>query len=183
MTKQEILERIQKGVADTDDLFDYYNVKNIDTFEMTLAEKTKNVNVNLEYLNGAFDFIYKAREKDVYNPIEEKFYYYSMLLSSLYGMQLDEINIIVRTLGLFQSCMLFDKIYKDKPETIYFADLYKTYVDNQTSLRSVVEEYYKKLSKLLSENLKNFKMEDLEKLGESVLSELDKLPKNKVAGE
>jgi hypothetical protein len=178
MDKQELIKRIQKGAADENDLFAYYGVRNIDGFVAAIEDKTKTVKVNIEYLNGSFEFIFKARLKEEgYNPLEEKFYYYSMVLSSLYGFDLEEINIIITSLGLFKTSMLFDKIFKEREEVKYFDYLYKMYLDNQTGLKYVLKENADKLIKKIFDSLEQFKMEDLEKISNTVLKEIQKISK------
>jgi hypothetical protein len=175
MTKEEILERIEKGVVDQTDLFDYYKVKNSEGLEMAIEEKIKKVKVNLEYLNGAFEFIFTARTKEAFNPLEEKFYFYSMLFPSLYGVALDEVNIIVRSLGLFQSCFMFDKIFENKSEYKYFQKLYQMFIDTKNSPRVLVDEYFNKVSTLVKNSIEELNIEKLQKVSDSIFEELNKV--------
>jgi hypothetical protein len=175
MTKEEILERIEKGVVDQTDLFDYYKVKNSEGLEMEIEEKIKKVKVNLEYLNGAFEFIFTARTKEAFNPLEEKFYFYSMLFPSLYGVALDEVNIIVRSLGLFQSCFMFDKIFENKSEYKYFQKLYQMFIDTKNSPRVLVDEYFNKVSTLVKNSIEELNIEKLQKVSDSIFEELNKV--------
>jgi hypothetical protein len=175
MTKEEILERIEKGVVDQTDLFDYYKIKNLEGLEMVIEEKIKKVKVNLEYLNGAFEFIFTARTKEAFNPLEEKFYFYSMLFPSLYGVALDEVNIIVRSLGLFQSCFMFDKIFENKSEYKYFQKLYQMFIDTKNSPRVLVDEYFNKVSTLVKNSIEELNIEKLQKVSDSIFEELNKV--------
>jgi hypothetical protein len=175
MTKEEILERIQKEVVDQTDLFDYYKVKNSEGLEMAIEEKIKKVKVNLEYLNGAFEFIFTARTKETFNPLEEKFYFYSMLFPSLYGVALDEVNIIVRSLGLFQSCFMFDKLFENKSEYKYFQKLYQMFIDTKNSPRVLVDEYFNKVSTLVKNSIEELNIEKLQKVSDSIFEELNKV--------
>lgn len=177
MTKEQIVEKLEKDTIKAEDVYAYYEVRNIDGLEIALEQKLKVVKVNDEYINGSFKFIFEAKEKEEYNPIQEKYYFFSTMLPALYGTSSEEVSILIRGIGLFQTMMLLDKILAGKPEVEYYKHLYNMYQEKQFSLALTIQSGLEGLLKLLEERTKNLNMEDLKELGKNVLGELDKFTK------
>jgi hypothetical protein len=177
MTKEQIIEKIKENKITEKDLFEYYEVKNLEGFEMALEEKIKETKINIEYINGAFKFIFEAREQEEYNPLQEKYYFFSAIFPAMYGISAEEINIIVRAFGLYKAVMVLDEVLKEKPEIIYFKQLYKMYEERRTNMSLMLEKSLAGIIKLLDERTKDMDMEKLKKLGETVLEEMNKFSK------
>jgi hypothetical protein len=177
MTKEQIIEKITKNTVTEQDLFEYYGVKNIQGFEMALEEKIKEPKVNIEYINGAFKFIFEAREQEEYNPLQEKYYFFSSLFPALYGISAEEINIIVRAFGLYKAMMVLETVLENKKEVIYFKHLYKMYEDKRGNVALMLQKSLDNFIKLVDTRTKDMDMEKLKQLGETVLGEMNKFSK------
>lgn len=159
MTKEEILKKIDEKVATKQDLFLYYGIKNEESLEFALEEKFKVVTESGDFLSSTFPFIYEARKQEVYNPIQEMYIYYVMVLKGLYNVDSDELKILAGTIGAFKAVMLLSKILDQKEEVIFFKKLLKEYVER-------VENVYFKLNQILAsinKILTDFNPEQLEK--------------------
>jgi hypothetical protein len=177
MTKEEILKKIELQQAAEKDLFEYYGVRNKEGLEAALEEKFSNPEVNINYIYQGFDFIYKSRLEENYNPIEEKFRYLSIVLPAFYEMETNEVAIITGTMGVFQGIMFLDNLLKDKAEVKYFEKLYGVYLNRKNDVGIILEENFDKLNKLIEEKLSTLKIEDLQSLGNVVMGEIEKLTK------
>ena len=175
MTKEEILQKIQNEEVTQEDLFNYYGVRNMQGLEIALEDKFLVPQVNINYVVQGFEFIYKARLDDDYNPLEEKFRYLSILLPAFYGMETNDATIIIRPLGIFEGTMFLENLIKDKPEVKYFNELYEKFLDRKKDIGILLEENFDKLNKFIGEKLTNLKMEDLKDLGKTVMVEIEKL--------
>jgi hypothetical protein len=178
MTKEQIIEKIKDNTVTEQDLFQYYGVKNLEGFEMALEEKTKEPKINIEYINGAFKFIFEAREQEEYNPLQEKFYFFSSLFPAMYEINPEEINIIVRAFGLYKAMMVLEGVFENKKEIIYFKNLYKMYEEKRSNMALMLEKSLDNLIKLVDSRTKDMDMEKLKELGEAVLGEINKFSKN-----
>jgi len=159
MTKEEILKKIDEKLATKEDLFLYYGIKNEQSIEFALEEKFKTVNQSGDFLSSTFPFIYEARKQEVYNPIQEKYIFYVMILKGLYDMDSDELKILAGTIGAFKTIMLLSKILDQKEEVIFFNQLLKQYIEK-------VESVYFKLNQILTsvnKILTDFSPEQLER--------------------
>jgi Na+/glutamate symporter len=143
MNKQEILNKIDNKQATIGDLLNYYEIKNEEQLEFALAEKLKQVNQSGDFLNSAFKFIYETRKKETYNPIEETYVFYAMVLQGLYGIDSDEIKILAATIGAFKTVMLLEIILENKNEVLFFKKMYKQYIEK-------IENVYLKLNDILA---------------------------------
>lgn len=175
MKKEEILRKIEDGEVTVEDLFAYYGVRNLEGLEMALEEKFAKPKVNINYIIEGPAFIYKSRQKDEYNPLEEKMFFFSIIFAAFYEMELDEATIIIRSMGLFEGPMMLDKLLQDKPEIKYFKHLYQMYVEKQTDTAYALSVYADKAVAFLVEKLENLDVKDLEKLAQSVIGEVEKI--------
>jgi hypothetical protein len=180
MTKEELLKKVEDDKITKEDVLEYFQVKNIDGLSFALEEMTKDLNVNLDYINTSFSFIYAAKEKEMYNPVEEKFYYYSMILAGLYSIDTKLVNAIARGIGVFQTIMILDKSFSQREEVKYYENLYNDYVAQRQSLAIILSEISKDLLEFLEAKVSNLKLEDLQTLGKKILEEANKLVKDKV---
>lgn len=174
MTLEELNEKVKKDEIAAQDIFEYFQVRNIEGLEMALEEKSKVVNPRMDYITASFPFIFAAR-KGEYNPVQEKFFYFTTVLPSFYDIQPEEVNAMARAFGVFNLILMLDKIFKDRDEIKYYNELLKNYYEHQESLSRVMQEGFKDLTKFLDEKLKDFKLEDLQKLGDKVLGEVGNL--------
>lgn len=174
MTLEELNDKVQKDEIAAEDIFEYFQVRNIEGLEIALEEKCKVVNPRMDYINASFPFIFAAREGE-YNPVQERFFYFTTVLPSFYDIQPEEVNAIARAFGVFPVILMFDRIFKDKEEIKYYNELLKDYYEHKQSLSRVMQEGFKDLAKFLDDKLKDFKLEDLKDLGDKVLGEVSNL--------
>jgi hypothetical protein len=171
MTKKEILEKIEAKQAGKEDLLKYYQIKSEEQLEFALEEKLRVVTQSGDFLNSAFKFIYETREKQTYNPIEESYVFYAMLLQGLYAIDSDELKILAATIGAFKTVMLLDKILENKDEVLFFKKMYKQYVER-------IENIYIKLNDILAsinKILTDFDPKQLEGFSEDLKKAIDNL--------
>jgi hypothetical protein len=171
MTKKEILEKIDAKQAGKEDLLKYYEIKNEDQLEFALEEKLRVITQSGDFLNSAFKFIYETRERQIYNPIEESYVFYAMLLQGLYGIDSEELKILAATIGAFKTVMLLDKILENKNEVLFFKKMYKQYVER-------IENIYIKLNDILAsinKILTDFDPKQLEGFSEDLKKAIDNL--------
>jgi hypothetical protein len=171
MTKKEILEKIDAKQAGKEDLLKYYEIKNEEQLEFALEEKLRVITQSGDFLNSAFKFIYETRQKQTYNPIEESYVFYAMLLQGLYGIDSDELKILAATIGAFKTVMLLDKILENKDEVLFFKKMYKQYVER-------IENIYIKLNDILgsiNKILTDFDPKQLEGFSEDLKKAIDNL--------
>jgi hypothetical protein len=182
MNREELLEKLKaEGPISKEDLFAYFNVKNIEGLEAALYEKSKDLKVNLEYINSSFVILFELHKREFFNPVEERFYYFSLLLPGLYDFLPEDINLIGRSLGAFEAIMMLDRVFEDRNEIKYYEKLYQKYLTNKNNVALLLDKHLENISKFLVEKLQNIKMEDLEKLGKNVLGELDKITKDRIS--
>jgi hypothetical protein len=175
MTKEEILKKIELQQAEEKDLFEYYGIRNKEGLELVLEEKFSKPLVNINYIYQGFDFIYKCRLEENYNPMEEKFRYFSIVLPAFYQMETIEVAIITGTMGVFEGIMFLDNLLKDRVEVKYFDNLYKLYLNRKADVGIILEENFNKLNKLIDEKMSKLKIEDLKNLGDLVMKEIEKV--------
>jgi hypothetical protein len=183
MNREELLEKLKaEGPISKEDLFAYFNVKNLEALDMSIYERSKELKVNMEYINSSFVILYELHKKEFYSPIEERFYFFSLILPGLYGFLPEEVNLLGRSLGVFEAIMFLDNIFKYKPEIQYYEKMYKNYLDNKNNLSIFLQQQSKMLYEFVSEKAKDLKMEDLEKLGKNIIGELNNFAnKNKLS--
>jgi hypothetical protein len=155
MTKEEAMQLIEKKEFTIKDLFEVYSVKNIEGLEAYLEMRFDNIDVNNEYLVNSFKFIFETRDSENFNPLEEKYRYYAMILPGLFGMTPDNMQILVAGLGLFKTILILEKLLQEKEEVKYFDYLYKQYINEMYSIGRTANKYVKLLDKTLSEFLKS----------------------------
>jgi hypothetical protein len=171
MTKEQVLQKIEEKIFTEKDLMEYYQIKSLDALEFALEEKFKVVTKKGDFLNSAFSYIYTNRIQQDYNPIQERYFFYAMVLQGLYGIDSDEITIIAYIIGAFKTVMLLEKLLEKKEEVIFFQKLYNQYIEK-------TESVYLKLNELLSivNNIfKDFKVDDLEKYTLELRKAVDKI--------
>ena len=171
MTKQEILNKIDNKQASKEDLLKYYQIKNEEQLEFALEEKLRIITQSGDFLNSAFKFIYETRQKQNYNPIEELYVFYAMILQALYNLDSDELKILAATLGAFKTVMLLDRILENKDEVVFFKKMYKQYVEK-------IESVYIKLNDILAsvnKILNDFDPKQLEKFSGDLQKALNNL--------
>lgn len=169
MTKEEVMQLIQKKEFTQKELFEFYEVRNIDGLETYLQSRFDTIDVNNEYLVNSFKFIFETREAENFNPLEEKYRYYAMLLPGLFGINPDNIQILVAGLGLFKTILILDKLLQEKEEVKYFDGLYKQYIDEMYSIGRTANKYVKLLDKTLSDFLSKNGTDSLSKIVQEFL--------------
>jgi ERCC4-related helicase len=159
MNKEQAIQKIENKTFLQEDLLAYYQIKTVEALEFALEEKFKQVTQTGDFLNSAFKYVYDSRKVDQYNPIEEKYIFYAMILQGLYNLDSDEIRIIAAGIGAFKTVMLLDKILGQKEEVVFFEHMYKKYIER-------IENVYLKLNDILgslNKFLNDFNPEQLEK--------------------
>lgn len=164
MTKEEVLQLIEKNEFTQKELFQFYEVKNLDGLEAYFESVFDKLEVNNEYLINSFKFMFATREGEDFNPLEEKYRYYGMVLPGLYGIPTEHLQILVAGLGLFKAIFMLDKMLQNKEEIKYFNGLYKEYVQEMYSIGRTANKYVKLLDKTLSEFLAKNGKETVQKL-------------------
>lgn len=175
MTMEELTQLSKEGKITQEDMFKHFGVRNIEGLEMAIEEKSKDVQPRIEYMNSTFAFIYGAREDEDYNPVTEKFFYFTTVIPALYPFEPEEINALAKAFGVYQIIMMLDRIFKDKPEIIYYNGLLQNYINNKENLSRVVEKGIKDFVKFLDDKLKDLTLQDIENLGNKVMGEVAKL--------
>jgi hypothetical protein len=163
MTIQEILQKVDNKTAAKKDLFEYYGVKNEEALQFAFEEKFKEPKLNGDYLNSTFEFIYEVRQKEKYNPIEEAYVYYAMILKALYDLDSDELKVIASILGAFKTVMLLEKILINKEEVVFFEKMYKKYLEKTENIYIKLNQILGSVNKLINDfdpkQLEKFSME------------------------
>lgn len=169
MTKEEAMQLIEKKEFTQKELFEFYEVRNIQGLETYLESRFDIIDVNNEYLVNSFKFIFETRESEAFNPLEERYRYYAMLLPGLFGINPDNMQILVAGLGLFKTILILDKLLQEKEEVKYFNNLYKEYVNEMYSIGRTANKYVKLLDKTLVDFLNKNGTESLSKIVQEFL--------------
>ena len=169
MTKEEAMQLIEKKEFTQKELFEFYEVRNIQGLETYLESRFDVIDVNNEYLVNSFKFIFETRESEAFNPLEERYRYYAMLLPGLFGINPDNMQILVAGLGLFKTILILDKLLQEKEEVKYFNNLYKEYVNEMYSIGRTANKYVKLLDKTLVDFLNKNGTESLSKIVQEFL--------------
>lgn len=159
MIKEEILKKVDEKIATKEDLFLYYGIRNEEAIEFALDEKLKTITQSGDFLSSTFSFIYEARKQEMYNPIQEMYIYYVMLLKGLYDIDSDELKILTGTIGAFKTIILLSKILDQKEEVIFFKKMFTQYVERIENVYFKLNEILTSFNKILTE----FNPEQLEK--------------------
>jgi hypothetical protein len=173
MTKEEAMQLIEKKEFTIKELFEFYGVRNIEGLESYLETRFDKVDTNNEYLVNAFKFIFETRELENFNPLEEKYRYYAMILPGLYGIAPDNMQILVAGLGLFKTIMMVEKLLKDKEEVIYFNQLYQIYINEMYSIGRTANKYVKLLDNTLKDFLQKNNKESLSQVVKEFINSKD----------
>jgi hypothetical protein len=168
MTLIDLIKKVDEKTATNNDLFEYYQVKNEDGFIFALEEKTKEAKNQTDLLSTSFAFIYEARSKKDFNPIEELYYFYAVILKGLYGIDSDEVKAIAYTLGTFKTVMFLDKILNNKDEVVFFKKLYHNYLDRKENIYFKIIDMFEHLQTLIAD----FKPEKIEEITKELMTKL-----------
>lgn len=156
MTIQEAVQLMKEEKFTEKELLEYYDIKSLDGLESVLELKFDKESYNEKFINQSFEFIFETRKSEKYNPLEEKYRFYSMVLPGLFGIYPEEVQMLSIVLGLFQTMMILENILKNKPSVIYFTNLYDQYVKTELSIEKIIMFSLKdldvKISKFLTEN-------------------------------
>jgi hypothetical protein len=175
MTKEEVLKMIEAGEFTIKEMYEFYEVKNQAGLETYLESRFDEVNVNNEYVVNSFKFMFETRESEVFNPLEEKYRYYAMVLPGIYSIPSEHVQIMVAGMGLFKAMLMLEKLLQEREEVKYFDSLYKEYIKEMYSIGRTANKYVKLLDKTLSEFLSNNGKETIEKLVKDFISAKDDL--------
>jgi hypothetical protein len=175
MTLEELLATVKEGTTTKENVFSYFGVRNIEGLEIVLEEKTKEVIGRLDYVSSGFEYVYTAREKEVYNPIEEQYLYFLTVLPGFYKIEPEEINALIKGLGTIEGVMLLDKVFSDKKEMKYFNKLYVDYLAERRNIYRLLDQGINKFNAFLDEKIGNLNMEELKKMGQELVGELSKI--------
>jgi hypothetical protein len=155
MELKDLLEKAQARTITKEEVFQYYGVTNLEGLESVLALKFDNPKETLSFLDGSLDFIYTARKKKDYSPIEENYMLYGICAQGIYGVSMDEISILNGYFGAFRVLMILDAILKDKPEILFFKKLYKEYIERKENIVYTLTEGVQQLLDFAIKNLGN----------------------------
>jgi len=175
MTKEEVLKMIEEKTFTIKDMYEFYEVKNQVGLEVYLESRFDKMDINNEYLVNAFRFMFEARSSENFNPLEEKYRYFAMILPGLYGIPSEHVEILVAGMGLFGAIMMLDKLLENKDEVIYFDLMYKEYINEMYSIGRTANKYVKLLDKTLNEFLENNGREKLAEVVKQFISAKDEL--------
>jgi hypothetical protein len=160
MTLKELTAKIEEKTATKKDLFEFYQIKNEEVLLFALEEKMKDVKQNSDLLNTSFTFIYEARKKKEFNPLEELYFFYAVLVKALYNIDSDEVRAMSSLLGTFKTIMMLDELLENKKEVIFFKKMYKNYVERTESVYVKLNDFMAALTKVIED----FSPEKLEKI-------------------
>ena len=171
MNTEEILQKVENKTFEEKDLLAYYQIKTIDALEFALDEKFKVVTQKGDFLNSAFKYVYNVRKDNEYNPIEEKYFFYAMVLQGLYNIGTEEIRILAAGIGAFKTVMILEKILGQKEEVLFFEKMYRAYVEKTESIYLKLNEILGSFNKILND----YNPEQLEKFSGELQKALSNL--------
>jgi hypothetical protein len=171
MNTEEILQKVENNTFKEKDLLDYYGIKSIEALEFALDEKFKAVTQKGDFLNSAFKYIYNVRKDADYNPIEEKYFFYAMVLQGLYNIGTEEIRILAAGIGAFKAVIILEKVLGQKEEVLFFEKMYKAYVEKTESIYLKLNDILVSINKVLND----FNPEQLEKFSGELQKALSNL--------
>lgn len=177
MTKEEVLETIAKNEFTLAKMFEFYEVKNQDGLEAYFETRFDKVDFNNEYVINAFKFMFETRQKEDFNPLEEKYRYYAMVLPGIYGIPSEHVEILVAGMGLFTAMIMLEKLLQGKVEVEYFNKLYKEYINEMYSIGRATDKVVKLIGKTLDDFLKNNGAEKLNSIVKEFINAKDDLLK------
>jgi hypothetical protein len=175
MTLEELLQTVEENKTTQEDVLKYFEVRNLDGLEIILEEKAAKPVFRLEFINESFEYIYAARNKEKYNPIEEEFFSFLAALPGLFDIEPEEINAIAKGLGLMETIIMLDKIFSKTKEFKYFEKMYAKYVAEKTNMYKLLDRSINELTKFLDDKIGNLNMDDLKKMGDELVSGLSKI--------
>lgn len=149
----QLLEKAKQRTITKEEVFEHYGVTNMEGLESALSLKFDNPKETLSFLDGSLDFIYTARAKKDYSPIEENYMFYGICAEGIYGVSMDEISILNGYFGAFRVLMMLDAILKDKPEVVFFKKLYKEFVERKENMVYTLTEGVRELVDFAVKNL------------------------------
>ena len=121
--------------------------------------------------------MFETREKEDFNPLEEKYRYYAMLFSGLYSIPSEHVEILVAGMGLFGAIMMLARLLQGKVEVEYFNKLYKEYINEMYSIGRPTTKLIKLVEKTLDDFLKNNGAEKLNTIVKEFINAKDDLLK------
>jgi hypothetical protein len=175
MTILEAVELLKQDKFQEKELLEYFQIKSLDGLEPALELKFDKENYNEKFISASFKFIAETRFLDIYNPLEEQYRFYSMVLPGLYGIYSEELQLLAVVLGLFQTVMILDGMLKDKPAVKYFKQLYVEYVKTEMSLEKIVNKAFKELDVKLTGFLTDNTVDKLKGLVNNIVKEANKI--------
>lgn len=176
--KVDILKEVvaEKELTEKD-LFNKIGVKNFEGFESFLEMSFEKPKLSPSFLEDSFRYIYEARSKETYNPIEERYMLHGAIASAIYGFDLEIISLMSKVFGAFKTVFLLEKYLNNKEEAEYFKQLYKDYVNNKESLTTVIKEGIVELALWLEQQAGKINIEDLQKIAKEFALEAEKVRK------
>jgi hypothetical protein len=175
MTIQEAAELIKESKFTEKELLQYYQIKSLDGLEPALEIKFDKENYNENFISSSFEFIFETRKSLKYNPLEEKYRFYSMVLPGLFGIYAEEVQMLAIVLGLFQTVMLLENILKEKDSVKYYKELYETYVKTELSIEKTVMVSLRDLEKTITDFLSKNDTEKLKTMLKDIVAKVEEI--------
>jgi hypothetical protein len=175
MTIQEAAALIKEGKFTEKELLEYYQIKTLDGLEPALEIKFDKESYNESFISSSFEFIFETRKSLKYNPLEEKYRFYSMVLPGLFGIYAEEVQMLAIILGLFQTVMLLEKILKEKDSVKYYKELYETYIKTELSIEKTVMVSLRDLEKTITDFLSKNDTEKLKTMLKDIVAKVEEI--------
>jgi len=179
MELKELLEKAQERTISKEEVFEYFGVKNMEGLESVLSMKFDQPKESLSFLDGSLQFIYEAREKTEYNPIEEMYMFYGICAQGIYNVPMDEISILNGYFGAFRVLMMLENILKNKPEVNFFWGLYQKFIQRKEDMSYILKEGIKQVVDFAMKNLGDLDEEKLSVLLTEFKQKAEELIKEK----
>lgn len=178
MLLEELKKKVENKEATENDLFDYFQVKNIEGLESLLDLKMSGRNnQNKEYMYNGFKYIYQQRVNSEFNPLEERYMLLAIAAKALYNFDLEEFTMIFDILGVFNAIFILNNIMEEKEEYRFFVHLYKEYVNSKEGFMAIADTILDKLVSKLDSVMKDTNIEDIQKLLEEFNKKADEIKK------
>lgn len=175
MTALELKEKITKQEATEADLFDYFQVKNIQGLEMHLYEKFKIEKHNNQYLLTGFKSIFSDLNYENYNPLQEEYMFYFIVTKGIYDFPSEDYNFMIDILGVFKTLEIMKSVLMEKDSVKYYKELYKNYLDKTFNMNILINSGIDKILKFLDKAFQEMNKENLNEMLDELTEKLKKL--------
>lgn len=102
--------------------------------------KTSKDTMNDIIVYNSFELIYQERINSDENPVAEELMFYILYLRGFYGMELDEITLLIEGYGTVNFLMTVKNLCDSLNTQKFFRELYNLYISNITSTSFIIKE-------------------------------------------